>query len=490
MKMIEQLRETLRHTTIYSIGNIANRLIGVILLPLYTTYLSVADYGILGILEVTLLLGAQFLILGQNNSLIRFYHLPEYHDRRSDLFFTILSSVIIFNSAIFIIAFCLSDHIASIFNQRELFSEYIKLAAAIILLRTVTNTILSHLRAVERPVFYSVSNLIKIGITVLLNVLYLAYLNYGIDGVLLSYLWAEIVMILVLIPALMFITRPKLNVHYLQESLRFGLPLTWGAAASILLHMGDRYLLKLLTTYHEVGLYSLGYKIGSLLNILFIQSFSLGVLPIAYKLYRTPGDKQYYSKIMTYFVLVLIWAGLAIALLNFQIIKVFARDPQYWPAASIVPVILLAYIFNGGSFVAALGLYLEKKTKILALNNIAALIFNFLLNLLLIPYYKMVGAAYATLLTFILLSALNYFTSNHFYEIRYEGLRLIKALLIGMLLFYISGFLPDLTLFSDLAVRSIILLSYPFILYLVQFYEPEELLNLKYTTRKLFGRSE
>lgn len=51
--MLNHLRNTVKHTAIYSLGNLSTKIIGLILLPLYTSYLTTAEYGIFSILEVT-----------------------------------------------------------------------------------------------------------------------------------------------------------------------------------------------------------------------------------------------------------------------------------------------------------------------------------------------------------------------------------------------------------------------------------------------------
>jgi len=94
--------------------------------------------------------------------------------------------------------------------------------------------------------------------------------------------------------------------------------------------------------YDQIGLYNLGYKIGGTLNLLLVQSFQLGLLPVAYKMYGQPNAKRFYSKLFTYFLFVLIWAGLVLALLSKEVIETFARNTSYWPASSLVPFIVLA----------------------------------------------------------------------------------------------------------------------------------------------------
>ena len=70
--MLDNIKYTFKHTVIYSLGNIATKLIGIILLPLYTRHITVTEYGVLGILEITIMILTQVLILGQSQTFLRF----------------------------------------------------------------------------------------------------------------------------------------------------------------------------------------------------------------------------------------------------------------------------------------------------------------------------------------------------------------------------------------------------------------------------------
>jgi O-antigen/teichoic acid export membrane protein len=233
-----------------------------------------------------------------------------------------------------------------------------------------------------------------------------------------------------------------------------------------------------------VGLYNLGYKIAGILNVFFIQSFSLALLPIAYKMYGQQGDKRYYSKMLTYFVFVLCWAGLALTLFGKEVVKLLALNPDYWAAYQVVPYIVLAYIFSGAKNVINLGLYLKSKTNYLAYITIGAAALNIGLNFLLIPRYNMIGAAIATVISFVALYIVTYFVANKFYKIPYENLKVLKMLILAIGLFLLSTLTADLNVIARVIIKVAIIISFPFILYPMKFYEPIEILRIKQSWKK------
>ena len=477
--MLTRIKATIKHTAIYSIGNIATKLIGIVLLPLYTKHITVSEYGILGILEITIMILTQVLILGQSQAFLRFHDLHEYKEKRKSTLFTIF--IFLFSIGLLFNFFGLgcASKLSALFSKPLEFTIYFKLCFIIIFLRIINNLFLSVLRAKEKSVFYATANIIKIAIILGFNIYFVAFAKIGVKGILYSYLIGDGLLFLILFPNMISEMIPKFDSKILRAALTFGFPLIFTSLAGMLLSMGDRYILKLLIDYKEVGLYNLGYKVAGVLNVFLIQSFSLALLPIAYKMYRQKGDKRYYSKMQTYFIFILFWAGLCLAFFSKEIIKLLAPNPDYWAAYQVVPYIVLAYIFSGAKSVASLGLYLKRKTKYIAYITIGAAVLNIGLNFILIPKYKMMGAAIATIISFVALYIVTYFVADRFYKIPYENMKLLKMLILAIALFFLSTLTANLILLPRILIKVAIIISFPFILYPMKFYEPIEIKRIK-----------
>jgi len=380
-----------------------------------------------------------------------------------------------------------ASKLSALFSKPLEFTIYFKLCFYIIFLRIINNLFLSVLRAKEKSVFYATANIVKLVIILGFNIYFVAFAKIGVKGILYSYLIGDCVLFLILFPNMISEMIPRFDKKILKAAIIFGFPLIFTSLAGMLLNMGDRYILKFLVDYKEVGLYNLGYKIAGVLNIFLIQSFSLALLPIAYKMYGQKGDKRFYSKMQTYFVFVLCWAGLALALFGKELIKLLALNPDYWAAYQVVPYIILAYIFSGAKSVTSLGLYLERKTKYIAYNTIGAVVLNIGLNFLLIPKYKMIGAAVATIISFVVLYFATYFVANRFYKIHFENMKLLKMLILAIILFFFSTLTANLNILPRILFKVAIIISFPFILYPFNFYEPIELERIKQGWHKLTG---
>lgn len=482
--MIDKIRLTFKHTLIYSVGNIATKLIGIILLPLYTAHITVSDYGILGVLEISILILSQVLMLGQGSAFIRFYDISKFKDSRKSLLFTILIFLIFIGVVFNLFGRIFSSKLARIFSKPKEFELYINLSLVIIGLKLINKLILSSLRAQGKPLLFAVSNIIKLFSVMSLNIYFVAFIRIGIKGILLSYLIGEVVLILILLPYIKSSINFTFASKFLFQTLTFGFPLIFSALAGMILNMGDRYVLKILGNYKEVGLYNLGYKIAGVLNMVFIQSFRLGLRPVAYKIFNEKGDKKFYSKMLTYSMFILIWFGLGISIIGKELIKTLALNSEYWLAYSVVPYIILGYIFNGARSVVNISLYLTHKTSLIAYTTIGAAILNILLNFLLIPKYHIIGAALATIISFMVLYFISYSIAQKQYNIPYENKKIFLMLIIGFILFIISSFTTNMNILSRFPIKFLIFGSFPVLLYLCGFFDPVELRRLLGSIRK------
>lgn len=486
--MLNNVKQTIKQTTIYGLGNAGSKLIGIILLPLYTNHITVREYGILGILEVTIMILSQTLVLGQPHALLRFHHSEEFKEKRNTTLFTVFCFLLFVGLLVNSIGQPLAPKFASKFFEPGLFTIYFRLCLVIIFMRLMGHLFMHVLRAEERTILYAVSNIIKIAAVLGLNIYFVAFAKLGIEGILYSYAIGDSLYFLMLLPKMIARMRLNFDVKILSASLSFGIPLLFASFASMLLNLGDRYLLKILANYRELGLYDLGYKIAGVLNVFIVQPFTLGFLPLAYKMFGKKGDKRYYSKMQTYLVIVLLWMCLALMIFSKEIVETFALNKEYWLAQNVVPIIAFSYVLAGARSVVNLGMFLQNRTKDLAISTTIGLALNIGLNIILIPKFGMMGAAYATLISHLFLYLISYYLSQKVYPIPYENLKLFKVLIVVGLLFCISFLLGPLNILLRSLVKISLLILFPFIIYAFNFYEAAELAYIKAYVRKLTKR--
>ncbi|MEJ5351535.1 MAG: oligosaccharide flippase family protein [Melioribacteraceae bacterium] len=479
--MLDRLKSTLKDTFIYSLSNIAPKVIGVVLLPIYTAELTKAEFGNWDLLDVTTNILCEIFLLGQAASLIFLNNSSEYKDRKKKTLFT-LFIFLFFVCGLLIAA---SEILISLNILREslIKSNYVRLIVFIVLFRTLNNLFLSKYRAEEKAIFFSLTNIIKLLIVAALTIYFLVSMKKGIEGIFLAAVLGEaltsIFLLLTLINQMSF----SFDTEILKVSLKFGFPLIFASLGIMLLNLSDRYIITYLLGYEANGIYGLGYRVAGVLNMFLVMPFSMSLMPIAYKYYGQKDDKRFFSKVMTYSTFIFVWASIFISLFSKEIIKIFATKSEYYSAYYVVPIVLFAYTFSGMRLTASLGMMLTKNTKHIATITLGAAILNIILNFILIPYFGIIAAALNTLIAFVIFYFVTQKVSDRYYKIPFENKKLFLMIFTGMILSFTGYILPDKIIFQ--LIKLILTLIFPFILYLFNFYEASEI-QIIMNPKKLF----
>jgi O-antigen/teichoic acid export membrane protein len=205
----------------------------------------------------------------------------------------------------------------------------------------------------------------------------------------------------------------------------------------------------------------------------------LALGPMMLKKIGSPDIQRFYSKVLLYTSYVLMFSVIGLSLFSFEIIKVIAKSKLFWEAVAIIPILSFSIIFVNLKDITVYGLHVAKKSRIIGLIVVFATIVSFGLNLLLIPVWDITGAALATLLSqFIFWLLVHHYSQKAFY-VPYEITKIILMLFTGAVLSFSCLLLNGMDVIPRLIVKTGCLISFPFILYLLKFYEPVELMYIK-----------
>jgi O-antigen/teichoic acid export membrane protein len=258
---------------------------------------------------------------------------------------------------------------------------------------------------------------------------------------------------------------------------RFGVPLMASALAMWVTNFGDRFMLaKLLHgTYalHQLGQYSTAYKISSAMVLLF-TAFQVAWPAFAYSIENEEEAKRTYSYVLTYLMFIAAWAAVGLSLLAPWIVHLLARRHGYWPASDAVPALAFASVFYAGFIVVTIATGRARRTQFNWIATAAGAVFNFALNLWLIPAYGMLGAAYATLAAYLLLLVLRTWNAQQVYPVQYQWRRVVVLVLAAGALTGVGKAMPH-----SLPLAFVLTAGYPLVLALFGFYLPAERRQLR-----------
>jgi O-antigen/teichoic acid export membrane protein len=202
--------------------------------------------------------------------------------------------------------------------------------------------------------------------------------------------------------------------------------------------LSDRYVLRLYGAFDEVAVYGVGYKIGMVLQLAVVWPFQLAWPAFSFSISERPEHEKTYAVALTYLVLVLVGLGLALSISSRIIVAGGLIGVGYREAYVVVPLVALAYAFNGVQYCVSPGVHLAGKTRLLPMIATVAALGNLALNFLLIPRWGMMGAAWATAAAFFALAIGTAAIGQRYYPVQYEYGRLARLMAMGIAIFLIA----------------------------------------------------
>jgi len=482
--MFSEIKKLIKHSGIYALGVSSQALLGFLLVPVYTRVLSQADFGRLEILQTFLKVLLFLIPLGFTSALLKCYHRDAKNQTQKR---ELVSTAFIFILLLAVLEILFLSFFAgslSCFLIKINFPIIIYLLLGSAFFAVLTELTLSFLRAREKSKRYILFFILRF-ILILGATLYLVLgLDLGLSGVILGGLIGQAIVCTFALSYLLKYVKIVYSKRALTRLLAFGLPILPASIAMWVMDLSDRYFLRFFGNFSEVALYSLGYRIGFILEVLLVIPFQLAWPAFSFRIAKRQDHRKIYVRTLTYFFLIATFGVLVLSFFGPEIIKILAPS-NYASAFRVVPAVALAYVFYGLHFVLAPGIHLREKTKYYPFLIIFPAILNIILNFYFVPRYGMIGAAVTTVFSFVLVLILTYFVSQHFYPLKQEWRRLIRILTMAAIVFGLSRFLfwPEESV--GILTKVVLLLFFWIGLWGLGFFTKEEISKV----RSLFTRS-
>jgi O-antigen/teichoic acid export membrane protein len=446
-----EIGTAVRHSFIYGMGGIAIKVIGFLLLPFYTHYLSPSDYGVLEVLDVSMSLLGMFLNMGMTAAFLRFYGAAKTGGERRRVVGTVFGFTASTGVLILALGVAAVPAVSRVVLGPTIPSTYLLLSYIYFAIGYIGNIPAAYLRAKEWSGRVVVSDTFATFGILILSVLFLAVFKMAILGMLLSPLIVGGIKAAVLIKWMNRDMAIGIDWGLLRKVLRFGAPLVFSNLAMFTLNFSDRFFLQRLTSLEVVGIYAVGYKFGYLLNFLLIQPFNMMWQARMYLVHKRADHSQVFAQVFALYSFLLIFAALGLSLMSKEIIR-FMVDPRYAAGAHIVGVVALAYVFLGVGYYVQLAMFLGHRTGLIGGVSAVAGIVNLVANYLLISRFGMMGAAVATLAAFLVLAVGSYCCSERVLPMRLPVGRVALGLGIAT-----AGYLIDQRFSSGSAWGAVVL---------------------------------
>jgi len=443
-----KLRSLVRHMSVYGVSDAVNRATGFFLIPLYTRMLPKEDYGSLALLYSVLAFAGVLYTWGISGAFLRDFTPAEEGERR-EVFSTTLGFLggcgLLLSGAIW----AFRGRIGALLGVGE---GLVGLGASILFLDSLTLPFLLSLRARGRSGIYLGLTGVRFSSTLAGNLLLVGFMKRGLQGVFEANLAASGLVLLCSFPFGLPYIRPKLVLWRLKGLLSFGLPYVPTILADRVIFLSDRALLKLLAGLKVLAVYNVGYRLGMVV-LFYVRALEAAWVPFFLSTFREREAPELYSRVFLYYVAAGGFLWLCISFGAPLVLPWYA--PGYEDASSVVPVVASAYLVYGLYVQFLVGVYTERRTRLLPPIVGASAGLNLGLNFLLIPRIGMIGAAWATLAAYSAMALTLFLRARKLYPVPYDFLR------VGGLASAAGGTFLLASLLPSVLRWGVVLVGYP-----------------------------
>lgn len=462
--MFGDLKRLFRHGGIYLAGNILNRLGAFVLLPLYTSHLSVAQYGVLELLYTTSAMFSVVFSAGLAHTTLRFFF--DYTDKADQhaVVSTNLVVIMLLSTVGALGVHFVAVPLSGLLFDSPDFARAIDICLAIMVLELATEVGFAYLRAREMSLFYVWLSFARLAIQLLFSVYFVARLGMGVEGV----LWANLASVILGALAVVgyALSQCGLTVRraLVPTMLRYSLPMAGsGIIGAVLLNV-DRLLLKEMLSLDAVGIYALAVKFSLLLGFLVTEPFYRAYGPFRFSIQTQPNAAELQARVMHYLAAGATWVALGIALLMPEVL-LFMATPAYEPASLFVGGLLLSGIAGAVGYCFETGLLVHKQTRYLFYASCANFVAKVGLSLVLIPVLGIQGAVVAHLAATLLRVAMINRASQRLQPIPYHWQPVMIILGLAGILFA-AGQLVNFHRWQwSLPYKALLFAMFPMLLY-------------------------
>lgn len=428
-------------TAIYIFGVLLGRAFSFLLLPVYTRYLSPADYGVIQLVDLTF--DVLTLVAGTRLAagLFHFHEKASTVDQKNAVLSTTMMALAGAYAIVAALAVLFASTLSQLVFESAAHTTLIRIAATSFVFQGLLIVPLAEIRRREQPRLFVAINSGKLIAQAVLNVFFLVVMEYGILSMFLSTLITSAVLAVSLTVYLVRQAGLHFSAPILRDLIRFGLPLIATQVATIFTTFGDRFFLRQAVDaavpgqstagVAAVGLYALAYQFGFLLATLALDPFLSVWQPVRFKLAQQENRDAIFSRAFIMLNVLLVTIGVGIGLFVDDLLQILAA-PVFHSASNLVPLLLLAFVFAAWPAALDTGIMLRERNELITYANWVSAGVALAGYLILIPRFFAWGAVWTTLAASVIRHVIIYRASQRLWPIRYDWQPVWTLLGIGI----------------------------------------------------------
>jgi len=445
--LTSKLKEILQHSFVYGLTASLQNILGFILLPLLTIYYTTESFGVYSLILLISAFASAIFYLGASSALGRYYFDEDNEQYRKRIVSTTLFITLFGALILVLLALAFSERLSIIVIGTPKFKIHFLLALISTAFSFLINAQTLIIRYQKKSLIFLIITILGVIINFSITYILLTKYNFDILAPIYGVLIANFIILLILFLYNRKLLTLNINSILYKKVLKFGIPLCLSGLTYYTLDWVDRLIIKDILNLSDVGIYSLGYRISSVINVLYITPFVLIWAPMRMQNSKSENFNRLMTKVISYYSILGFFVILLLVLFGEELVLLFFKNNNYSGAIKLLPILALAQLFYGYQNILDYGIYLSNKAYWYVIISIIGIVINVTLNYYFIPMFGYIAAAYITLITYILNTILICIISNKYYYNKLEYMKLLSPL-VYIIIIYTSFFIfPDINHF-------------------------------------------
>jgi O-antigen/teichoic acid export membrane protein len=447
-----------KDTSVYVIGDVFTKGMGFISIIFFTHFLSQRDMGAFGYINIIIGFVTTFLMLGLDNAYARYFFEFKNVQKKKILTTTLFLFLFFFMILVLILPVIFYKELSYLFLNTFDYTLAFLFALVSLPLKLLSYMSNQALRNQFKTKKFVTCNLITGILTIISSVALIIFTNLGVASIFFGMIIGDFF----ILPLRLFFIKnlfiQKINFNILKKTLAYGIPFLPTSVAYWIFSSTDRVMLETMVSLESVGVYTVAFSLCAVMSLL-ASSIGQAWSPHAVKAYEKDKEKAkvFYINFLKVIIAVALFLIFFASMLGREIIS-FIFPSEYLIAFYPMLLLLIGIGFQVTTQVTAIGISLSKKTVYLVYITVIIAIINISLNYFLIPLYYEVGASFATMLSFLLLTIIYSLVSQKLFRLNYDFKYILTAFLILIIIFFAS--------YLDIILRILLLLIVIGVIYL------------------------
>lgn len=466
-----------KDSLIYGLGNAVLKVLAILAAPILTRIFAPSDYGVITLISSVISFLSLFLIFGMDTAV--FVHYNQHKDKKREVISSGFWFLVYWDT--FLVGLCIlfAGPISQLIFKTHGLAFYFILAFATALFTLLTNYTKTIFRMQFQAKTFAVISIVGGVLITGLSIIFVAWLKLGLMGYFLGGLIGTILKFLVALYLVRNQISFKWSPKWAKEMALYGSMLVPASLSYYVFDLSDRFFVNHYRGLTELGLYSMAVNLVGLIPF-FAIALSRAWLPMVFNLYFDEPKvfHRFVPRIFIYYLIFFMGLAVFASMFGLEILKLLTV-PKFYDAARAIGPLALAMVFSATVQITSISIYISKKTNLIALSAGLAAGVNILANFLLIPRFGMVGAGWATAISYGFLTAAYLWFGQKLIYLKIDWAKAIKVIILGFAFVLVIPLTWQFGLWANFGLKVAELIAFVVLLYFLGIIEKDEIQSLK-----------